>query len=320
MLLALSCCFLASSMVWAAAAQPQAYPSKELTIPLTRTMVKAISNVVFSQVPSRGFDNVALKMDILQPISKQPKPAVVYVTGGGFINANKDNHPQLRMDLADQGFVVASIEYRVAPTAVMPQPLEDVKAAVRFLRANAAKFGIDKNHIGLLGASAGGYLVGMAGTTNGLKQFDVGENLNQSSSVQAVVDLFGVSDLATIGADYPAAVQKLHKSAGATEALWVNGSPVFGGKDGGLAANPQGVTAANPLTYISSTTPPFLLMHGTADTVVSPSQSDIFYQALKTKGIEADRYIVNDAKHGGPYWIQPEISKLICDFFKAHLK
>lgn len=296
------------------------YPSEELTVPLTRPLIKSISNIVFAQVPSRGYDNVALKLDLLQPAGPKLKPAVVYVTGGGFINANKDNGLQTRMDLAEAGFVVASIEYRVAPTATFPQPLEDVKAAVRYLRAHAEKFGIDKNHIGLLGGSAGGYLVGIAGTTNGLKQFDVGENLDQSSKVQAVVDLFGVSDLTKIGADYSPAVQKLHESAGATEALWLNGSPVFGGRDGGIKANLAGAELANPLHYISAATPPFLLMHGTADTVVSPSQSDIFYQALREHGVEASRYVVQGAKHGGNFWVQPEISKLIVEFFEKHLK
>lgn len=302
-----------------AAKSATGYSSIELKVPVTRTLVKSISNVVFSQVPSRGYDNVALKMDVLQPVTPNPKPAIIFVTGGGFINANKDNSLQTRMDLAEAGFVVASIEYRVAPTATFPQPLEDVKSSIRYLRAHAAKFGIDKKRIGLLGGSAGGYLVGIAGTTNGLKQFDVGENLDQSSKVQAVADLYGVSDLTKIGADFPPAVQKLHESPGATEALWLNGSSVFGGKDGGLSANPAGAELANPLHYISATTPPFLLMHGTADTVVSPSQSDIFYQALRAHGIEATRYLVTGAKHGGNYWIQPEISHILIEFFHKHL-
>ena len=84
-----------------------------------------------------------MKMDILQPKSKEKLPAIVYVTGGGFINANKDNGIQLRMHLAEAGYVVASIQYRVAPTAKFPQPLEDVKSSIRYLKAHADQFNID---------------------------------------------------------------------------------------------------------------------------------------------------------------------------------
>lgn len=286
----------------------------------TRPYVKQISNVVYSQVPSRGYDNVALKMDILKPTSQKPTPAIVYVTGGGFINANKDAYPQQRMDLAEAGYLVASIEYRVAPTAQFPQPLEDVKSAVRYLRANAEKWNIDPNHIGLMGGSAGGYLVAFAGTTNGTKQFDKGENLNVSSDVQAVVDTYGLSDLNQVGADYSDAVQKLHHSSGATEALWVNGSGVFGGKDGGVLANPEGVKAANPITYISKKTAPMLLMHGNLDTSVSPSQTEILHKALQKEGIESTRYVVDNAPHGGPMWVEPEIMNIVKAFFDKHLK
>lgn len=224
------------------------------------------------------------------------------------------------MDLAKAGYVVASIEYRVAPTAVFPQPLEDVKAAVRFLRAHAKQYNINPNKIGLWGGSAGGYLVAMAGATNGDKQFDVGDYLNESSDVQAVVDFYGLSDLTKVGADYSPAIQKLHRSAGATEALWVNGSPVFGGIDGGIMANPKGAKAANPITYISSQTPPFLLMHGDKDVIVSPSQTELLHKALIAHGLDSTRYIVKGAGHGGVYWVQSDIVNLVIQFFNRTLK
>jgi len=303
-----------------AAQAAEAFPTTTLTIPLTCVEIKEISNVVYEQVPSRGFENVAMKMDIFRPQTRELKPGVIYVTGGGFINANKDNGLQQRMALAQAGYVVASIEYRVAPTAVMPQPLQDVKAAIRFLKANAEKFGVDKNRIGLMGGSAGGYLVNMAGATNGLKEFDVGENLQESSDVQAVCSLYGLSDLTRVGDDYSEEVQQKHRSAGATEALWIHGSPVFGGGDGGVQDDPERAAACNPLNYIGAATPPFLLMAGTADTVVSPSQSDLMYQALKKKGVEAERYLLQDAAHGGKYWVQPEVIDLIVRFFDKNLK
>ena len=104
-------------------------------MPVKTPVINQISDVVYEQVPMRGYPNVAMKMDILQPKSAAKLPAIVYVTGGGFINANKDNGIQLRMHLAEAGYVVASIQYRVAPTARFPEPLEDVKASIRYLKA-----------------------------------------------------------------------------------------------------------------------------------------------------------------------------------------
>lgn len=294
--------------------------SKLVQVEPNRPFINYISDVVYEQVQMRGYDNVAMKMDIMVPRTKEKLPAIVYVTGGGFINANKDSYIQQRMDLAESGYVVASIQYRVAPTVQFPKPLEDVKAAVRYLRANADKYNIDPNKIGLLGGSAGGYLVAMSGATNGEKQFDVGENLHVSSDVQAVVDTYGLSDLTKIADDYSPEVQKKHMSPGATEALWVNGSPVFGGLDGGIMADPAKTELANPIHYISDKTPPFLLMHGNKDTAVSPSQTYILQQALQKKGIPAERYVVANAPHGGVLWVQPEIVNIINDFFDRTLK
>lgn len=302
---------------------PNKAESHLLKVNVVTPEIKQISGVVYEQVPSRGYENVAMKMDILKPQSKTSLPAIVYVTGGGFINANKDNGIQLRMHLAEAGYVVASIEYRVAPTAVFPQPLEDVKASIRYLRANAKKFNIDPDRIGIVGGSAGGYLTAMAGVTSGTTTFDKGENLDQSSSVKAAVDLYGLSGLSgltRIGDDYSDAVKEAHKSAGATEALWVNGSPVFGGRDGGILADPTAAKAADPMTYVGKNSAPMLLMHGTKDFVVSPSQTDLLFQALRKEGIPSDRYLVEGAAHGGVYWDQAEALSIITDFFNKYLK
>lgn len=296
------------------------YPSKTLEVAPTKTEVKQISGVVYEQVPSRGYANVPMQLDLLQPQKKTKMPAIVYVTGGGFINANRDNGVQLRNYLAEKGYVVASITYRVAPTAQFPQPLEDVKASIRYLRAHADQWNIDKNRIGIIGGSAGGYLSAFAGTTSGTKTFDKGENLQESSKVNCAVDLYGLSDLSRVGMDYSPEVQQLHKSAGATEALWVNGSPVFGGKDGGILADPKAAEAANPIAYIGKNSAPMLLMHGTADKVVSPGQTDLLYQALKEKGVPAERYEIPGAVHGGVYWVQDKVLQVIGDFFDRYLK
>lgn len=303
-----------------AGAEAAHYPSKTLEVAPTKTEVKQISGVVYEQVPSRGYANVPMQLDLLQPQKKTKMPAIVYVTGGGFINANRDNGVQLQNYLAEKGYVVASITYRVAPTAQFPQPLEDVKASIRYLRAHADQWNIDKDRIGIIGGSAGGYLSAFAGTTSGTKTFDKGENLQESSRVSCAVDLYGLSDLSQVGMDYSPEVQQLHKSAGATEALWVNGSPVFGGKDGGVLADPKATEAANPIAYIGKNSAPMLLMHGTADKVVSPGQTDLLYQALKAKGVPAERYEIPGAAHGGVYWVQDKVLQVIGDFFDRYLR
>lgn len=299
---------------------PGKVESTKISVPLKTPVINQISDVVYEQVPMRGYPNVAMKMDILQPKSEKKLPAIVYVTGGGFINANKDNGIQLRMHLAEAGYVVASIQYRVAPTARFPEPLEDVKSSIRYLKAHADQFGIDPERVGIIGGSAGGYLAAMAATTSGTTTFDKGDNLQAGSDVKAAVDLYGLSDLTRIGDDYSDAVKEAHQSAGATEALWVNGSAVFGGKDGGILADPEGAQKANPITYISRTSAPMLLMHGTNDTIVSPSQTDLLFQALQRHNIPSKRYLVEGAAHGGIYWNQEEVLQIITDFFDSYLK
>lgn len=294
--------------------------SQTLNFPITKPMVKLISNVVYEQVPSRGYDNMAMGMDVLKPEKSEKMPAIVFITGGGFVNANKARYIQQRMDLANAGYVVASITYRVTPTATFPQPLEDVKAAIRYLKAHADQFNINPDKVGVMGDSAGGYLSAMASTTSGTRQFDKGDYLDQNSDVQAAVDFYGLSDLTRVGSDFPKKVQDTHKSPGATEALWVNGAPNFGGTDGGILVDPEKAKAANPITYISDQTSPFLLMHGDKDTLVSPSQTEILHQALVAHGIESTRYVVKGAEHGGVYWNQPEVMQIVIDFFDKHLK
>ncbi len=293
--------------------------SKQLEVPIQKLAVSLISDVVYSQPSIFGYPNYPLKMDILKPNSKDLLPAVVFITGGGFMAANKDNYLQQRMDISEAGYVVTSIEYRVTPQSTFPAPLEDVKSAIRYLRANAAKYGIDPNKIAVMGDSAGGYLAALAGTTNDIKEFDKGDLLDKSSSVSAVIDLYGLSDLTRIGEGYSKEVQEIHKSPSAPEAMWVNGAAVFG-PGGSILDHPDKAAKANPITYVTKDDPPFLLMHGDQDTLVSPNQTQILHEALINKGVDSTRYVVKGAGHGGDVWAQPKIVNLIIDFLDSHLK
>ena len=111
-----------------------------------------------------------------------------------------------------------AVEYRVAPTVKFPAPLEDIKAALRFLRAHQDQYGIDPQRVGVVGGSAGGYLTALMATTSGSREFDKGDYLHEKSDITCAVDLYGLSDLTRIGADYSKQVQALHASSGATEA------------------------------------------------------------------------------------------------------
>ncbi|MBR1438475.1 MAG: alpha/beta hydrolase [Synergistaceae bacterium] len=318
-LLALLVLLLACSCAFAA----DIYESKVLSVELDNNQVNLYENIPFAQGYWRGSMLYALHMDVLVPDSKEPMPLIVFVTGGGFIMAPKNNWIQQRMRLAQAGYVVASIEYRYAPLSKFPLPLEDCKTAIRWLRAHADMYNIDAKRVGILGNSAGGYLSAFVGLTNGMKEFDKGDFLDYPSDVLCAADIFGISDLKNIGMDYDEENQKGHASAGATEALWALGTPTFGGKDGGVLAHPEETAYASPITYVEKNAGnlvPMLLMHGDKDTLVSPGQTDLLYQALKAKGVETERYIVKNAAHGGPYWVQEPVMKVMVDFFDKYLK
>ena len=158
------------------------------------------------------------------------------------------------------------------------------------------------------------------GVLNDNREFDKGDFLDQSSNILCAADIFGISEVMSIGDDYPEEERKLHDSPGITEAMWVKGVPGFGGPDGGVKDFPEESRKASPLYYVSEKTVPMLFMHGDADKSVSPSQTDKMYQALRAKGIEAERYVVPGAPHGGPYWMQEPVLKIMVDFFDKYMK
>ncbi|ASS93817.1 alpha/beta hydrolase [Peribacillus simplex] len=293
--------------------------AKMLEVSIKEPSVNLVSDVVYSQQPIYGYSNVPLEMDILQPEGKKPLPAVVFVPGGGFMSANNDKSVQQRMSISEAGYVVASIEYRVTPQSTFPSPLEDVKAAIRYLRANAEKFNIDPENIVVMGSSAGGYLAAFAGTTNGLAEFDKGENLDQSSDVKAVIDLYGLSDLTRVGYGFSEEVQALHKSSSAPEGMWVNGPSVMS-PGGSIFDNLEKAAKANPITYITKDAPPFLIMHGDKDALVSPNQTEILHENLINKGVDSTYYVVKGAGHGGTHWVQPKVTKILINFLDKHVK
>lgn len=263
----------ASLLVTTATAQDLMGQSPEaqiVDVPVVQGRIDAISGVVYSQVFERGRSVRGLKMTLFVPRTKEKKPAVLYFPGGGFTSADHEKFLEMRYALARAGYVVAACEYRAVPNK-FPALFEDAKAAVRWMRAHASEFGVDANRIGLLGDSAGGYVVQMAGATNGEKNWDVGDFKEVSSDVQAVVSIYGISDLTTIGEGI--GNENVHASAAVTEALLLNGPAFKDFAGASVNADPQKAKAASPIGHVDGTEPPFLLMHGSGDKVVSPLQS-----------------------------------------------
>lgn len=282
-----------------------------------RSQIDQISGVIYSQIHSTRAVR-QLCMSLLVPRTNDLNPAIVYFPGGGFISADHERYFQMRSALAEAGFVVAAVEYRVVPD-MYPGLVEDGKAAVRYLRAHAADYGIDPARIGVLGDSAGGYLSQMIGLTNSEKRFDKGDFLDHSSDVQAAVTIYGISNLLNIGEGFSQDVQQLHRSPSATEALLING-PAFRDFAGApISADPDKALSASPMGHLEGAKPPFLIMHGSADTLVSPVQSKQLFEALRAKGSEADYVVVEGAGHGDlPWYQQPLIDKVV-DWFKTTL-
>lgn len=317
------CLFAAILAGWLPmASQARAWTAAEqgkdtIKVEITEGRINVVSGVTYAQVTS-PYGNRQLRMTLLIPQGKEPKPAIIYYPGGGFVSANHEMFIEMRMALAKAGFVVASAEYRTVPDR-FPALVNDAKSAVRFLRAHAGELGIDPRRIGVIGDSAGGYVAQMVGTTNGEKRFDVGDFTEVSSDVQAAVTIYGISNLMNIGEGYSREIQEIHASPAVTEALLVHG-PAFADFPGAsILSDPEKAMDASPMGHVKAGIPPFLIMHGSADNLVSPAQSEQLYEALAEKGNPVDYIVVEGAGHGDLYWAQPALIDRVVRWFEAHL-
>jgi acetyl esterase/lipase len=241
-------------------------------------------------------------MDMYAVENLTSAPAVIYVHGGAWTSEDKNtvNGDDIHA-LVQAGFVVFSINYRLAPEYRFPAMIEDVKCAVRSIRAHAQEYHVAPDHIGAVGESAGGHLVSLLGTSDKSAGFDVGEYLEYSSRVQAVVDMFGLADLT---ADFSGKYKRFK-------------NVVFGTFD---------IALASPVTYISADDPPFLILHGEHDMTVPIEQSRMLQERLALVNVPATLVVVKNADHGFKpvsLAIDPtraEIIQMIVDFFIRTLK
>ena len=305
-------------MASGACAQAPIAQTESMKVEVTEHQIDEIGGVIYSQIQSRR-SNRAMRMTLLVPRTAEKKPAIVYFPGGGFTTTDYEKFIEMRFALAKAGFVVAAAEYRVVPNK-FPAILEDGKSAVRFLKAHADAYGIDASKIGVLGDSAGGYLSQMVAVTGNEKQFDKGDNLHVDSTVQAATTLYGISDLRNIGAGFDEAIQKVHQSPAVTEALLVNGVAFNEYPGASILSDSDKALAASSLGHIKKNLPPFLIMHGTEDKLVSPVQSEQLYEALKQSGNRVTYVKVEGAAHGDTVWFQKPIIDKVVAWFKDNLK
>ncbi len=228
------------------------------------------------------------KLDLYLPPVGARWPLVVAIHGGAFRMGSKESEPAGAF--VARGFAVAAINYRLSQHAVFPAQIEDGKAAVRWLRANAAQYGYDPGRVASCGASAGGHLAAMLGTAGDVTAFDAGGDAGVSSRVQAVVDFFGPTDFLQMDAHRPSPQAMVHDTPDSPESQLVGGP---------IRDNPEKVARANPITYVTADDPPFLIVHGDADLLVPHHQSELLEAALRKAGVRVRLVTIPGGPHGG---------------------
>jgi acetyl esterase/lipase len=243
------------------------------------------------------------KLDLYVPEKADgPLPVIVWVHPGAWMFGGKEECPAI--PFLGKGYAVASINHRYSRQAPFPAQIEDCKAAIRWLRANAKTYNLDTERFGVWGASSGGHLSALLGTSADVKDLEgtQGET-GPSSRVQAVVDWFGPTDVAKMGG--------MHDNTDSPE------SRLLGGP---VQENKGKAERANPIAYVSKDDPPFLIMHGDRDNMVPFNQNELLYEALKKAGVDATFHPVKGAGHGTREFGSEENMRLVEKFFDKYLK
>jgi acetyl esterase/lipase len=246
------------------------------------------------------------KLDLYLPKEGARLPLIINIHGGAFKMGSKEQG--VPTEYLAQGYAVASINYRLSQHAKFPAQIQDCKAAVRWLRAHAYEYRLDPNHFAAWGASAGGHLAAMLGTTGDTKEFDFGANLDQASRVQAVVDYFGPTDFLQMDT-HRLPNGQVHDAANSPESELIGGA---------IQDNKAKTAKANPITYVTPGAPPFLICHGDQDPLVPHHQSELLEIALKKAGIPVTFYTVKGAGHGR--FNDPKVPEMTREFLAKYLK
>lgn len=257
-------------------------------------------------LPYAATDNPRQRFDLYlpkTPKNDKPLPVVVFIHGGAWRAGDKRGGYGTVGSLVETGeYAGVSVGYRLTDEAIWPAQIHDCKAAIRWLRANAKKYNLDPEQIGVTGTSAGGHLVAMLGTSGDVKALegDLGEHTGVNSRVTCVVDQYGPTELLAMGGG--------HNDAGSPESQLVGGV---------IQESKEAARNASPTTYASADDPPFLFVHGTDDAVVPFNQSELLAAALTKVGVENVVVPVTGAGHGN--FGTPEVAARLKQFFDKHL-
>lgn len=267
------------------------------------------TNVTYTQVPGwLGNTTRDMKLTVIRHFQTDDDhryPVIFWFAGGGWMDTDQNVHLPNLVDFANHGYIVVGVEYRDSNKVQFPGQLEDAKAAIRYMRANADRYQADPDRFAALGESAGGHMASMLGVTNGIKKFDKGPNLDYSSDVQAAVPFYGVVDPLTA------------KEGSASDDFDFVYKNLLGQEP---EEAPELDAAANPLTYINDQTVPFLILHGTEDVVVPIKDSEKLYDTLQAHNVPADLYEIKGASHMDAKFLQPQVLNIVMDFLHKHLQ
>jgi acetyl esterase/lipase len=230
-----------------------------------------------------------LALDLITPDGDGPWPVVVFVHGGGWMSGDRTLGPDFHRYFCARGIAMASVSYRFSSDALFPAQLHDVRSAVRFLRADADRLGLDSARIAIWGSSAGGHLAALAGLTSSLQELPGEEVTEGDASVCAVAESYGPTTL--VDGEIPAEVSLpgMDTPSSTPEGRLIGGDP---------ADRPELALAASPAHQVTADAPPFQISHGTADVLVGPEHSVRLFDALTKAGVDAELYLVDGYQHG----------------------
>lgn len=257
----------------------------KLSLPDTAYAIRCLSSLLYGRAPGVSYWEATVHLDLLlpDPAPASPVPAVVYLHGGGWRHGDKSAgmYPWHSPLLAANGFVAVNVGYRLTDLAPFPAQAHDVKAAIRWLRANAKQYGIDPDRIGVWGDSAGGHLAALLGTSAGVAELE-GEcgSPDESSAVQAVVARCAPTDFTIWPGDEPVEEEVL--------------TALFGGPP---AERPELRRLASPVAFVHADLPPFLVVHGTEDETVPFDQAETLVSALRAHGGDVTFEVVDGGHH-----------------------
>jgi len=266
-----------------------------------------IENIEYARVASKP-----LLLDLRIPDASGPFPVILYLHSGAWITGDRTGGPAIRQAL--RGYAVVSIDYPLAPQNVWPSQLEACKAAVRWIRANAAQYNFDPDRIGVFGTSAGGHLAAMLGTTSDRPEFDALTlgNPQFSSKVKVVVDMYGPIDLLKIDEQKLPCYGNLSANSPLMPPSLLMGCAIQDCKEKTMTSN--------PINYITPDDPPFLILQGKADCLTPWQQSQMLYDALVANGVKAELHLLPTAEHADHQFDDQEWKQTISDFLDANLR